>query len=97
MPAFVFVNFDVLDKRRQETLVPRFQEALEAAGVKIIAFGEVVERLEGEIEPYPRAAVFEFPTLEAAQSFYRSDAYAPILAEGREIQRARMFIAAQPK
>jgi uncharacterized protein (DUF1330 family) len=97
MLAFVFVNFDVLDKRRQEALVPRFKEALEAAGGKITAFGEVVGRLEGDIQPYPWAAVFEFPTLEAAQAFYRSDAYAPILAERREIQRARMFIVAQPK
>jgi uncharacterized protein (DUF1330 family) len=97
MPAFVIVNFDVLDERRQEALVPRFQEALRAAGGRIIAFGQVVEQLEGEIEPYPRAAVFEFPTLEAAKTFYKSDAYAPLLAERREIQRARMFIAIQPE
>ena len=96
MPAFVFVNFDVLDAERQAALQPRFQAALQRAGARIIAFGNVVDRLEGEIEPYQRAAVFEFPSLEAARAFYKSDDYAPLRAERAEIQRARMFIVAPP-
>src|SRR5215217_5601582 len=96
MPAFVFVNFDVLDSERQSRFLPRFQHALEAAGGRIAIFGTVVERLEGEIEPYPHAAVFEFPTVQAAQTFYRSEAYAPLRAEREVTQRARMFIVAPP-
>ena len=96
MPAYVFVNFEVLDAERQAAFLPRFQAALAAAGGRIAAFGEVVERLEGEVEPYPRAAVFEFPDLAAAQDFYRSAAYAPLRAERQQIQRARMFIVAPP-
>lgn len=96
MPAYVLVNFDVLDAERQAALQPRFQAALERAGARIIAFGNVVDHLEGEIAPYQRAAVFEFQSLEAARAFYRSDDYAPLRAERAEIQRARMFIVAPP-
>jgi uncharacterized protein (DUF1330 family) len=97
MSAFVFVNFDVLDKTRQEQFLPRFEEVLKKVGGRIALFGDVVDHLEGEIEPYSRAAVLEFPTLEAARAFYRSDDYAPLLAERREIQRARMFIVVPPR
>jgi uncharacterized protein (DUF1330 family) len=96
MPAYVFVNFDVLDPDRQAAFVPRFQQALQAAGRRLMMFGNVVERLEGEVEPYARAAVMEFPTLESAQAFYRSESYAPLRAEREQIQRARMFIVASP-
>jgi uncharacterized protein (DUF1330 family) len=94
MPAYVFVNFDVLDPQRQAALVPRFQAALHSVGARIIAFGNVVDRLEGDVEPYAKAAVFEFPTLEAAQAFYRSEIYKPLRVEREKIQRARMFIVA---
>jgi len=42
--------------------------------------------------PLPMAGVFEFPTLAQALAFYNSERYAPIKAERREAQQARMFI-----
>jgi uncharacterized protein (DUF1330 family) len=92
MAAYVFINFDVVDAGRQAALVPRFQEALKAAGGRMVIMGGVVDTLEGDIAPYTRAGVLEFPTVEAAQAFYRSDDYAPIRAERAVAQRARMFI-----
>lgn len=96
LPAYVFTNFDVLDAARQAAFMPRFQEALAAAGGRIILLGDVVEALEGDPIPYPHAGVMEFPTVEAAQTFYRSDAYAPFRAEREQMQRARMFIVTAP-
>jgi uncharacterized protein (DUF1330 family) len=92
MSAYVFVNFDVVDAQRQAALVPRFLEALKVAGDRVVIMGGVVDTLEGDIAPYARAAVLEFPSVEAAQAFYRSDDYAPIRAERAVAQRARMFI-----
>jgi uncharacterized protein (DUF1330 family) len=40
----------------------------------------------------PLAGVFEFPSLAAALAFYDSEAYAPIKAERRQAQEARMFV-----
>jgi hypothetical protein len=37
------------------------------------------------------AGVFEFPTLAQALTFYNSEKYAPIKAERREAQQARML------
>ena len=92
MPAYVHVNLRVIDPAKQATLVPRFQAALEEAGGKILHFGPVAEVLEGEEAPLPMAGVFEFPSLAEALALYESERYAPIRAERREAQEARMFV-----
>ena len=92
MPAYVHVNLRVLDSAKQTALVPRFHVALEKAGGRILHFGPVAQILEGDEAPLPMAGVFEFPTLAHALAFYNSETYAPIKAERREAQQARMFI-----
>ncbi|MGZ3408825.1 MAG: DUF1330 domain-containing protein [Xanthobacteraceae bacterium] len=92
MAAYVHINLKVLDAEKQAAFAPRFQSAISAAGGRILWFGPVVEQLEGEVAPLPLAGVFEFPTVEQALAFYRSDAYAPLKQERQTIQEARMFI-----
>ena len=92
MPAYVHINLRVIDRAKQAALAPRFQAALQEAGGRIVHFGPVVEVLEGDEAPLPMAGVFEFPTLAQAQAFYQSESYAPIKAERREAQEARMFV-----
>lgn len=96
MPAYVHVNLRVIDPAKQADLAPRFQAALTEAGGKILHFGPVARILEGEEMPLPLAGVFEFPTLAQALAFYDSERYAPIKAERREAQQARMFIVETP-
>jgi uncharacterized protein (DUF1330 family) len=96
MPAYVHINLLVIDPAKQAALAPRFLEALTEAGGRILHFGPVVQVLEGDDTPLPMAGVFEFPTLAQAQAFYHSDRYAPIKAERREAQQARMFIVETP-
>ena len=55
-------------------------------------FGAVAKVLEGSEAPLPYAGVFEFPDRETALAFYESERYAPIKAERREAQEARMFV-----
>lgn len=93
MPAYVHINMRAIDPARQAALLPRFQAALQEAGGRILHFGPVAKILEGsEAPPLPLAGVFEFPDLEAALTFYESERYAPIKAERREAQEARMFV-----
>jgi uncharacterized protein (DUF1330 family) len=92
MPAYVHINLRVIDPTKQAALAPRFQAALQEAGGRILYFGRVAEVLEGSEAPLPIAGVFEFPTLTQALAFYNSEKYAPIKAERREAQEARMFV-----
>jgi len=56
MPAYVFVNFDVLDPERQAALVPRFQAALQAA--QAFYESETYKPLRAEREKIQRARMF---------------------------------------
>ena len=92
MPAYVHINLRVIDPAKQAALAPRFQAALREAGGRILHFGPIAAVLEGDEAPLPLAGVLEFPTLSEALAFYNSEKYAPIKAERREAQQARMFI-----
>ncbi len=96
MPAYVHINLRVIDPGKQALLAPRFQIALQEAGGRILHFGPVAQVIEGDEIPLPMAGVFEFPTLSQALAFYNSEKYAPIKAERREAQQARMFIVETP-
>jgi uncharacterized protein (DUF1330 family) len=92
MPAYVHINMRVIDPARQAALLPRFVAALHDAGGRVLHMGPVAKVLEGDDAPLPLAGVFEFPSLAAALAFYDSETYAPIKAERREAQEARMFV-----
>ena len=92
MTAYVHINLRVIDSAKQAALAPRFQAALQEAGGRILHFGPIAQVLEGDEAPLPMAGVFEFPTLAQALTFYNSERYAPIKAERREAQQARMFV-----
>ena len=92
MSAYVHINLRVIDSAKQAALAPRFQAALQEAGGRILHFGPIAQVLEGDETPLPMAGVFEFPTLAQALTFYNSERYAPIKAERREAQQARMFV-----
>src|SRR5579871_4206232 len=92
MTAYVHVNLRIKDAAKQAELAPRFQASLEAAGGRIVHFGPVSQTLEGDVEPFPLAGIFEFGTLTEALAFYHSPEYAPIKLARAEAQEARMFV-----
>ncbi|HEX7815033.1 DUF1330 domain-containing protein [Dyella sp.] len=92
MTAYVHVNLRIKDPARQAALAPRFQAALQAAGGRIVHFGPVARKLEGDVEPLPLAGIFEFASLAQALAFYESSEYAPIKLERGAAQEARMFV-----
>ncbi|MDW3178724.1 MAG: DUF1330 domain-containing protein [Acidimicrobiia bacterium] len=64
-----------------EDWIPGYQEAAPAAlaahGGRYLSLTPSPERLEGEGNPPSFMAIVEFPSSEAAASFYNSDEYRP--------------------
>jgi uncharacterized protein (DUF1330 family) len=60
-------------------------------GGRYIVRGGKVEPLEGGWQP-KRLAVLEFPTLDQALKFYRSEEYAPLIKLRQSASRGRMVV-----
>lgn len=74
MPAYVIVRVHVTDPEQYEKYKLLSPGAVEEHGGTFIVRGGAHEVLEGEPDDR-RIVVLEFPTLDAAKSFYDSDAY----------------------
>ena len=92
MPAYVHMNLRVIDQEKHSAFLPRFLQALADAGGRLLYFGAVAHALEGDVTPLPLAGVMQFDSVDSALAFYNSDAYAPLKAQRRISQEARMFI-----
>lgn len=77
MPAYVIVNVDVRDDAGYEDYKgPAAATVAEHGGRYLVRAGKAVRR-EGTWEP-KRVVILEFPTFEAAEAWYDSDAYATV-------------------
>jgi uncharacterized protein (DUF1330 family) len=84
MPAYAIAC--VKDAWDQDKLIEyreRNTEVVAAHGGRFVARGGPHEVLEGDYSPI-RVVIIEFPDLDAARGWYRSDAYAPL----RELRRS---------
>ena len=80
MLAYLVAQIDVQDPAGFEEYRTRVAPVVEAHGGRYIVRTDQVELLEGA-EPRGRLIILEFPSTEAAQSFYRSADYAPLLRQ----------------
>ncbi|MFC4453782.1 DUF1330 domain-containing protein [Deinococcus sonorensis] len=85
MPAYVMVNTRVSDPTRIQLYRDLAEQSVKQFGGTYLARGGHLRVLEGTYHP-ERMVLLEFPTLERAQAWYASDAYA-------EARRARAGIA----
>ena len=85
MPAYVIVNTRVFDPTRIQTYRDLAEQSVTAFGGKYVVRGGSLRVLEGSYHP-ERMVLVEFPTLDRAQAWYASEAYA-------EAKRARAGIA----
>jgi uncharacterized protein (DUF1330 family) len=84
MPAYVIAS--VTEARDQDKLVEyreRNTDVVAAHGGRFVARGGPHEILEGDYSPV-RVVIIEFPDMDAARGWYRSDDYAPL----RELRRS---------
>ena len=91
MAAYVVYQGEVLDAERYDEYKTKAAASIIAAGGRYLVRGGDVEVLEGEA-PAGRTVVLEFPTVQAALDWYRSDEYTEIrqIREGAAV--ARMYV-----
>jgi uncharacterized protein (DUF1330 family) len=83
MPGYIVVQITVQDAVRYERYKQLAQESVVAYGGRYIVRGGATETLEGSWNP-SRFVVLEFPSVEAARSWWHSPEY----AEGKALRQA---------
>lgn len=78
MPAFLVAQIDVHDPVGFEEYRARVAPVVQAYGGRYMVRTDQLEPLEGAA-PKGRLVILEFPSMDAARSFYRSADYAPLL------------------
>jgi uncharacterized protein (DUF1330 family) len=91
MSAYIIVSVDVNDPVRYEDYKKMVPPTLGAYGGRFLVRGGRVHVREGQWTP-KRFVVLEFPTLEQAQAWYDSPAYAPARALRHATSTADLFI-----
>ncbi len=77
-PAYLVAHIEVHDPAGFDEYRTRVAPVVEAFGGRYLVRGGALETLEGA-EQQRRVVVIEFPSMDAARSFYHSPAYAPVL------------------
>ena len=72
---------------------PRFGELLEKYGGSMSAAADI-EQVEGVPLPEPRAAVFQFPTIEAVRGFWNDPGYQEVAELRRQLGTFQIFMLA---
>jgi uncharacterized protein (DUF1330 family) len=86
----VIYQGDVTDPDRYEGYKAKAGPNIVAAGGRFLVRGGEVEVLEGEA-PAGRTVVLEFPTMQAATDWYRSEEYTAIRQLRDGAARARLY------
>lgn len=79
MPAYLIANIEVTDPAGFERYREAVPAVIAAHGGRYLVRGGAKRVLEGQL-PLQRLVVLEFPSMQAAQAFYDSADYAPLLA-----------------
>ena len=80
MPAYLVAQINVHDPAGFEKYRAHVAPVVEAHGGRYLVRTDRLERLEGT-EPKGRVVILEFPSMDAARSFYRSAEYARLLRQ----------------
>ena len=78
MPAYLIANIEVTDPEGFERYRAAVPALIAAHGGRYLVRGGAQTVLEGAL-PLKRLVILEFPSVEAAQRFYDSPDYAPLL------------------
>jgi len=91
MPAYGIALVNITDPEKYQEYAKLAGPATAKYGGKFVARGVVDSVIEGQ-GPYSRVAVVEFPTLEAAKTFYNSPEYAEAKAKRKDAADFNMLI-----
>ncbi len=79
MPGYLIANLDIHDAAMYDQYRQKVGAVIAQYGGRFIVRGGAIEPVEGNV-PWKRVVVLEFPTYDAARSFYHSKEYAPLIA-----------------
>jgi uncharacterized protein (DUF1330 family) len=91
MAAYVIVEIDVTDTVGYEEYKAAAAPTIAAGGGRYIVRGGDIEVLEGD-PPLGRTVVLEFPTMELARAWYRSDEYTASRRIREATATSRMYL-----
>lgn len=91
MPAYVIYQGEVFDPERYEEYKRLVAPNIAAAGGRYLVRGGHAEALEGDL-PGGRTVVVEFPTMQAAMEWYRSEEYTAIRKIREDAARANIYV-----
>lgn len=74
MTAYLIADIEITNPEGYAAYRPMAAESVARHGGRFVARGGAVDALEGGWTP-KRVVIIEFPSMEAAQTFYRSDDY----------------------
>ena len=91
MPAYLIGRMTITDPEAYEAYKADTPAIIAAHGGRFLVRGGQVQTLEGDPETQ-RVIILEFPTVEAAQSFYRSPEYAAAREKRRDAASFQMVL-----
>jgi uncharacterized protein (DUF1330 family) len=91
MPAYLIANIEVTNPDGYRAYTEQVGATIAAHGGRFLARGGSVEVLEGDWEPQ-RLVILEFPTVEAAHTWYHSADYQRLKAVRMEHSQGQIFL-----
>jgi uncharacterized protein (DUF1330 family) len=91
MKAYVIGEIEVTDQGSYDEYRKQVLATVEKYGGRFIVRGGKVEPLEGGWSP-SRIVTLEFPSLEQAQKWYRSQEYAPLIKLRQRASRGKLIL-----
>jgi uncharacterized protein (DUF1330 family) len=91
MTAYVIAEIEVTDAAAYDEYRKRVPAVISQYAGKFIVRGGRVETMEGDRSP-KRIVAVEFPTMEQALKWYRSEEYAPLIKLRQRGARGKLII-----
>ncbi|MCC0026615.1 MAG: DUF1330 domain-containing protein [Zhengella sp.] len=80
MAAFIIADVDIRDAEAYKEYLPKARALAEKHGGRYRARGGELDVVDSELWTPTRLVIIEFPDMQSAQAFARSDDYAPVAA-----------------
>ena len=90
MAAYVIGEIEVTDPATYQEYGKQVLATIQKFGGKFVVRGGKADALEGSAPK--RIVVLEFPSMEQAQSWYRSAEYAPLIKLRQKASRGRLIV-----
>ena len=91
MATLISGTVEVKDPEKLKVYVSQVGATMAPHGGKMVARGKVTKQLSGEVKHHIEA-VFEFPSAEAVDSWYGSDAYQALIPNRDEAANVTLVV-----